>query len=643
MCGICGVWEYSATQANVELALVERMRDVMAHRGPDDAGELIFDEGRGGFGFRRLSIIDLSPAGHQPMNGCTDRVWLVFNGEIYNHAHLREGLERRGHVYKSRTDSETILHLYEERGLDFVQDIEGDYAIALWDADRERLVLVRDRAGVKPLYFYQEDGRFIFASEIKAIFEHPAVIREVNEEALYHYLTLLTTPAPQTLFRGIQKLPAGHMLVIDRAGETRITQYWDALPPFAPIVRSEADHQQHILKLLRASIKKRMMSDVPFGVFLSGGVDSSANVALMSELMTQPVRTFTVGFNDAEELNELESARAISKRFGTDHHEVIIGREDMQRFLPELVFHQDEPIADPVCVPLYYVSKLARDTGTIVVQVGEGSDEIFAGYDWFRTYLNIEKRFWRHAERAPLLARRAAAAVAAPLAEKTLRKRKASELIRRLGANQSLFWGGVGVFDESMKANVLSPDMLSHYNGLSTYDVVRQYQDAIAAARPKADYAARMTYLELKLRLPELLLMRVDKITMATSVEARVPFLDHHLIEYAMGLPRDLKVKGSTGKHILKRALESVLPNDILYQPKRGFGAPAREWFRGPEGGELIQQLMNSSIRKRNFFDYGFIERIADEHVREANDWSANLWCLLNLSVWYDRWIGKSS
>ncbi len=643
MCGICGVWEYGAAQGNVERALVTAMRDVMTHRGPDDAGELIFDDARGGFGFRRLSIIDLSEAGHQPMRGCTDRVWLVFNGEIYNHAALREGLERRGHVYASRTDSETILHLYEERGLDFVHDIEGDYAIALWDADREQLVLARDRAGVKPLYFYQQNGRFIFASEIKAILEHPAVTPEVNEEALYHYLTFLTTPAPQTLFRQIQKLPAGHMLVIDRAGEARITQYWDALPPLSPIVRSEAEHQQNILELLRSSIKKRMMADVPFGVFLSGGVDSSANVALMSELMTQPVRTFTVGFHDTQELNELESARAISKRFGTNHHEVMIGRAEMMKFLPELVFHQDEPIADPVCVPLYYVAKLARDTGTIVVQVGEGSDEIFAGYDWFRTYLRIEERFWRHAERTPLLARRAAAAVARPLVQKTLKKRKASELIRRLGANQSLFWGGVGVFDETMKASVLSSEMRARYNGLSTHDVVRQYQETIAAARPDSDYAARMTYLELKLRLPELLLMRVDKITMATSVEARVPFLDHHLIEYAMGLPRSLKVKGATGKHILKRALESVLPKDVLYQPKRGFGAPTREWFRGPEGESLVRQLLNSSIRKRNFFDYGFIERLADEHRREQHDWSANLWCLLNLSVWYDRWIGGKS
>src|SRR5436190_21066178 len=495
MCGICGIWEYGAAQGNIERALVQGMRDVMTHRGPDDAGELIFDKGRGGFGFRRLSIIDLSEAGHQPMHGCTDRVWLVFNGEIYNHAALREGLEQRGHVYASRTDSETILHLYEEKGLDFVNELEGDYAIALWDADRERLVLARDRAGVKPLYFYQRDGRFIFGSEIKAILQHPAVTPEVNEEALYHYLTFVTTPAPQTLFRDIRKIPAGHMLVIDRGGEIQLTQYWDALPSASPPPSlPEAEHKKNLLQLLRESIRKRMMADVPFGVFLSGGVDSSANVALMSELMTRPVRTFTVGFHDCTELNELDSARSISKRFGSDHHEVMIGREEMQRFLPELVFHQDEPIADPVCVPLYYVSKLARDTGTIVVQVGEGSDELFGGYDWFRTYLQIQEKFWPHAERFPVSARHAAAVLAKPLVKRVLKKRMAGELVRRLGANESLFWGGAVVFDETMKPAVLSPEMCARYNGLSTYNVVREYQETIAAARPDSDYAARMTY-----------------------------------------------------------------------------------------------------------------------------------------------------
>lgn len=639
MCGICGVWEYGASAGRVELPLIEKMRDEMRHRGPDDEGSLLFDQERGGLGFRRLSIVDLSKAGNQPMHGCTDRVWLVFNGEIYNHAQLRAGLEQRGHIYHSLTDSETILHLYEERGLDFVNELEGDFAIALWDAQREQLILVRDRIGVKPLYFYHQGGRFIFASEIKAILQHPAVTREIDEQSLYHYLTFLTTPAPQTLFRDIQKLPAGHLLIVKRDAPLEFKQYWDPLPPATPAKRSAAEHSEEILRLLRDSIRKRMMSDVPFGVFLSGGVDSSANVALMSELMSQPVRTYTVGFEDSEELNELESAREIAKRFKTDHHEVIIDQTDMQKFLPDLIFHQDEPLADPVCVPLYYVSKLARETGTIVVQVGEGADEIFAGYDWFRKYVRIHDQFWRHAQKLPVSLRQSLTSMAKPLMEAAFNKRTAIELVRRLGAGESLFWGGAIVFDEDFKRSVLSEGMSARAAGLSSYDAVRKHLEHIAQVRPDSDFASRMTYLELKLRLPELLLMRVDKMTMATSVEARVPFLDHTLVEYAMGVPVDLKIKGTSGKHILKQALEKVLPADLLYRPKRGFGAPIREWFRGESGKALSGLIMNSAIRRRELFDYAFIERLVDEHQRGARDWSFHLWALLNVSLWYDRWI----
>jgi asparagine synthase (glutamine-hydrolysing) len=643
MCGIVGVWEYGAAEGGVELSLVERMRDRMTHRGPDDAGAQLFDAGRLGLGHRRLSIVDLSPAGHNPMRGCASRdVWTVFNGEIYNHAALREELAARGHVYRSRTDTETLLHLYEERGVDFVRDIEGDFGIALWDGEREELHLVRDRIGVKPLYFYHAAGRLIFASEIKAILAHPAVTPDVNEEALYHYLTFLTTPAPQTLFRDIQKLPAGHLLTCTRRGELKIRQYWDALPPASHQgARAETDEAQkaEILRLLRASIDKRMMADVPFGVFLSGGVDSSANVALMAEKMTRPVETFTVGFKDHEELNELDGAREVARRFGTNHHEVLIGEREMRDFLPDLVFHQDEPIADPVCVPLYYVSKLARETGTIVVQVGEGADEIFSGYEMYVQYLRIQEKFWRRAERVPRAARRAASALARPVMERTVKRRTAIELVRRLGANEALFWGGTVVYDETLKPRVLSTEARSRWIGLSSHDVVRRYQEHVARERPASDFLARMTYLELKLRLPELLLMRVDKITMATSVEARVPFLDHHLVEYAMGVGRARKVEGASGKHILKRALEEVLPRDLLYRRKRGFGAPIREWFRTSTEDLVEAHLLNSTMRRRNFFDYAFVARLADEHRRGVRDWSFHLWALLNLSLWYERWI----
>jgi asparagine synthase (glutamine-hydrolysing) len=311
----------------------------------------------------------------------------------------------------------------------------------------------------------------------------------------------------------------------------------------------------------------------------------------------------------------------------------------MQKFLPDLIFHQDEPLADPVCVPLYYVSKLARETGTIVVQVGEGADEIFAGYDWFRKYVRINELFWQQAEKLPLSLRHSLAALAKPLLEASFSKRKAVELARRLGAGESLFWGGAIVFDEDFKRRALSGEILKRLDGLSSYDAVKGHLDHVASARPDSDFASRMSYLELKLRLPELLLMRVDKITMATSVEARVPFLDHHLVEYAMSLPVDLKIKGTSGKHILKRALEKVLPEDLLYRPKRGFGAPIREWFRGASGENLGAMIMNSSLRRRELFDYAFIAQLIDEHRRGARDWSFHLWALLNLSLWFERWI----
>ena len=639
MCGICGVWEANANVGRVETSLIARMRDEMHHRGPDDSGELLFDDARGGFGFRRLSIIDLSPAGHQPMHGCDEQTWLAFNGEIYNHAKLREGLEARGHKYRSRSDSETIIHLYEEQGLDFINDIEGDYAIAIWDAKEERLVLVRDRVGVKPLYYFYKNGLFIFASEIKSIIQHPAVTPDIDEQSLYHYLTFLTTPAPTTLFKDIYKLPAGHLMTLGRDGSLNVKQYWDALPPLEPESRSEEEHKAEILRLLRESIKKRMMSDVPFGVFLSGGVDSSANVALMSEQMSRPVETFTVGFSDAEYLNELESARRISKQFQTNHHEVIISEKEMTEFLPDLIFHQDEPIADPVCVPLYYVSKLARDSGTIVVQVGEGADEIFSGYENYVRHLRIYENFWRHAESLPLALRRAVSSISRPALEATGRKRMAVELIRRLGADEPLFWGGVVVYDEAFKPKVLSREMIQRMNGLSSLHVVESYLNHIERERPNSDFLSRMTYLELKLRLPELLLMRVDKITMATSVEARVPFLDHHLVEYALGLPRSLKVQGTTGKHILKRALEEVLPHDLLYERKRGFGAPVREWFREGLGGWFDEHLMNSTLRRRGLLNYEFIGQMLAQHRSRSKDWGFHLWALLNLSLWYERWV----
>lgn len=652
MCGICGIYEYGASHPAVSDALVVRMRDTMTHRGPDDAGVYVSEDRRVGLGNRRLAIVDLSPAGRNPMPNENLRVWITFNGEIYNHESLRPGLEARGHRYRSRTDTETIIHLYEERGLDFVHELEGDFAIGIWDEDANRIVLARDRIGVKPLYYTLAGGRLIFASEIKAILEHPAVSRDINEEALYHYLTFLATPAPQTLFAGIQKLPAGCMLTCDARGDVKVTRYWDAIvePRDSAEFQDEQAVAEKLRCLLRESIAKRMMSDVPFGVFLSGGIDSTANVALMAELMDQPVRTFTVGFRDNPAYNEIEEARSVAREYGTDHHEVMISQQELIDFIPDLIFHQDEPIADPVCVPLYYVSKLARDTGTKVIQVGEGSDELFCGYRNYVLYLRFHDLFWRRAMRWSQPMRGIASAAGQALCRlgggRLLPNvgKMIPDLMRRLAAREELFWGGTFVFDEVNKQRLLTPQARARLaaaggNALSSHSIISADLDRLLTAKPSADQLEQMIYVELKLRLPELLLMRVDKMTMATSVEARVPFLDHKLVEFAMGLPRDLKYRNGETKYILKRALEGVVPERIINRKKKGFGVPINEWMLDQLGGFVEESLFGSSLRKRELFDYGYIKQLLDAHRARRANYSFFLWSLLNLSLWYDRWI----
>jgi asparagine synthase (glutamine-hydrolysing) len=452
---------------------------------------------------------------------------------------------------------------------------------------------------------------------------------------MYHYLTFMTTPAPSTLFRDIKKIPAGHMLTVQRNGEIRMTQYWDALPSRVTEARTEAEHRAEILRLLRESIRKRMMSDVPFGVFLSGGVDSSANVALMSEQMSRPVDTFTVGFSDADYLNELESARRIADRYNTNHHEVIISEKEMQDFLPSLVFHQDEPIADPVCVPLYYVSKLARDSGTVVVQVGEGADEIFSGYENYVRHLRIYENFWRYAERTPQFLRRAASSLMRPAVEITGKKRQAGELLRRLSEDEPLFWGGAVIYDEPLKRQVLSKEISTRFNGRSSLQTVQSYLDHIEEERPDSDFLTRMTYLELKLRLPELLLMRVDKITMATSVEARVPFLDHHLVEWANALRAEVKLAGGQRKALLKRLAARWLPEEIIHRRKVGFEMPLGAWLR--RGGALahrVQALRDRDSLSGQLVERAQVERLIDEHDRGAANHADLLWSLVALDSW---------
>jgi asparagine synthase (glutamine-hydrolysing) len=400
---------------------------------------------------------------------------------------------------------------------------------------------------------------------------------------------------------------------------------------------SEDEMQEHLLSLLRSSIEKRMMADVPFGVFLSGGVDSSTNVALMSELMTGPVRTFSVAFREHEKYNELDYAREIARRFGAEHHEIVIDWGDLESFLPEMIFHQDEPIADWVCVPLHYVSRLARENGTIVVQVGEGSDELFHGYDQYIQAARFQRRFWEPFQRVPGPLRRGTGRAVTELASRVGRGEVHAALVAEAAAGRLSFWGGAICYQGAIKDRVVAR------NGRAipdSYEVVQQFWRAAERDRPAADLLAKMTYLELKQRLAELLLMRVDKMTMATSVEARVPFLDHELVEFALALPPEMKVRDRVGKYLLKRAVAgTILPEHIVYRPKQGFGAPVAEWFKEELGRRAQAQINASALRDRGLLDYAEIDRMWEAHRRGPVNWAFHLWNIYNVSAWYDYWV----
>ena len=518
------------------------------------------------------------------------------------------------------------------------------FAFAIWDDTRRELFLARDRLGIKPLYYARPPGGFVFGSEIKALLAHPAISPEIDEEAFFHYLTFVCTPAPLTMFKGIYKLAPAERMTVRADGSVRSDTFWSPMSANAAAAvadLTEEELEDRLLELLRASIKKRMMADVPFGVFLSGGVDSSTNVALMSELMTDPVRTFSVGFREHEQYNELEYAREISQRFGTDHHEVIIDSDDLEAFMPELIFHQDEPIADWVCVPLHFVSKLARESGTIVVQVGEGSDELFHGYDSYIQAARSQRRFWDPFRRVPTPFRRSAAWAVAELSQRTGRGEPYVSSLVEAARGRLTFWGGAicyrGLFKERILASNgrVPPD---------SYDVVRRFWEQAERERPGADLLQKMTYLELKQRLAELLLMRVDKMTMATSVEARVPFLDHELVEFALALPPEMKVRNGTGKYLLKKAVSrSLLPEHIVYRAKQGFGAPVAEWFQGDLGVRAQQVIARSALRELGLLDYAEVDRLWEAHRRGPHNWAFQLWNLYNVSAWYDYWVAGRS
>ena len=626
MCGIAGLVASDRLHPDDRGRVVE-MRDVIAHRGPDDAG--IFVDERAALGHRRLSIVDLA-AGHQPLSNEDETTWIVFNGEIYNHAEIRVQLEAAGHRYKTRSDTETIVHAYEQWGDACVDHLRGMFAFAIWDAARRRLLLARDRMGVKPLYWTVVDGRLLFGSEIKSILASGMVRAEANEQALPELLGTRYLSGEETLFKGVHRLLPGHLLVFDN-GAVNVRKYWDipAGQPSDELARlPERDVVRRFRDLLEESVRIRLMADVPLGMFLSGGLDSSAIAALMAKMIDRPLKTFSVAF-EQRAFSELDYARQVSSAINADAHEIVIDDQDFFGALPRLIWHEDEPIAHPSSVPLYFVSALAREHVKVVL-TGEGSDELLAGYGKYpRALVN-----WRAAG--------AYGVVPAPLRNwvtDTLLPNLPSKLARYAQRSflamprtpEAMFFDNFAAIGLRRQASLLSGPLAAQATPERAYGPSRAYFDAPGEGSTTLD---RLLYADLKTYLVELL-MKQDQMSMAASIESRVPFLDHRLVEFASALPARMKLRGFKTKWILREAVRDILPPEILTRKKMGFPVPFSMWMKRDWQGVARDVLLDTRSRQRGIVDPTAVERLIDAHATGAVDGGDALWSLLNLELWY--------
>jgi asparagine synthase (glutamine-hydrolysing) len=641
MCGIAGIIDFNQNKS-INDNILKKMSDVIIHRGPDSDGQWISDDKNCGLSFRRLAIIDLSESGNQPMHSPDGRYHIVFNGEIYNHKILREEFLNDGKKYKSNTDTETILYGYEKYHTEILDKMIGMWAIAIWDDFEKELFLARDRIGIKPLYYYYKDSLLIFGSEIKSILCHPLISKEPELSEIPNFLNFTMSSDKQTLFKNIKKIPAGSFVKINPSGDFNIKNYWSPLKNFKGYTQLDKNGiETETINLLRTSIQDRMMSDVPFGVFLSGGIDSSLNVALMSELMSRPVDTFTVGFKELQKYNELEYADKIANLFKTNHHEILIDEKDALPVLDSLAWHEDEPNGDPVCIPLYFLSKLTRKSGTVVIQVGEGSDEQFIGYDWMKREYNFGNSYWKFYNSLPGFIKTIKSSLAVTFS-KNLGRYDVGEYFRRAAANEELYWSGISKISPLMQKSLFT----SSYQSLSElpWKFAESMHKMVDSDYKNADPFQRMIFLEFQHRLAELLLMRVDKITMAHSLEARVPFLDHRFVEFTMSIPPDIRLpKDGLTKAVLKKAVEGVLPNDIIYRKKQGFAAPVKEWLRTSWYDYAYDTVVNSYFVKSGLFEKEFIIKLFELHKSGKRDYKNELFLLLMISVWYNKFFGSQS
>ena len=614
MCGIAGF--VSIAPRSGDAATLARMAEAIRHRGPDDLG--FYNDTWAHLAQRRLSIIDVQ-GGHQPMTNETGSLWITFNGEIYNHAALRPALERAGHRYQTRSDTETILHAFEEHGTECLRLFQGMFAFAIWDAPRSRLFCARDRLGIKPFYYYWDGRLFAFASEIKALLEHPAISPALDEDLLPEVLAFGYTSGDGTLLRNIQKLMPGHRLVLDTAGDPELTieRYWDV--PQGGIVEDldPRDWIAETRRRLEHSVEMQLMSDVPLGVFLSGGVDSSAIAALAQHAVSHPVQTFAVGYSEAQ-FSELNHARRVARALGTKHREVTIGIDDFFGALPRLIWQEDEPIAWPSSVSLYFVSKLAAEHVKVVL-TGEGSDELFAGYERYR-WQRLNQRWARAYAIVPEPLRRWVQdqTATSPLLSAGLRRKlRHTPLGRDLGFESLFLQNFYCAFDAGARCE----DYMRHWN-----------------ARPEDSPLARTLYADQKTYLVELL-MKQDQMSMAASIESRVPFLDHTLVEFAARIPDGLKIRGRAQKYILKEAVRDLLPRDIIYRRKMGFPTPLRQWLLDPRAEPLYAALRSRDGLLAAYLDRGEVEALIDRHRAGREDATDRIWRLMNLQVWGDLFL----
>lgn len=626
MCGIAGVYEYRRGKP-VPALLLREMTDVIAHRGPDDAG--MFLDGPIGLGMRRLSIIDIA-GGKQPIANETGDIRLVFNGEIYNFRDLQDELRDRGHLLRSVSDTEVIVHLYEELGEECIHRLRGMFGLALWDRSEERLLLARDRLGIKPLYYADVNGRLVFGSEIKSILQGPGVAAELDLDALNNFLSLKYVPAPQTLFKGISALPPGYLLICDRNGVT-VREYWD-LRFSAPCTMSEAECTDELDSILHESVLLHLQSDVPFGAFLSGGLDSSTIVALMAGYLDQPINTFSIGFEDhGPERSEAYYARVVASHFGTRHHEVRITAGDFLDHAERVAWHLDQPVADLACFANMMLAERASEHVKMVL-TGEGGDELFGGY---ARYSGERLR----AVTKLLPARIADGLVRGASVLPGLRRPKLAlnALMQGDEASRLVHW--FPLFSTEEKSQLFSRELSNEVDRIASAEYVFAKQLAKADS---ADALSRMLYVDTKLWLPDDLLARGDKMCMAASIEARVPLLDHKVVEFAASLPSNLKLRNLTGKYILKKVSAKLLPAEILQRKKQGFPIPISGWLR-KEAKSFVSDLLSSeTVRRRGLLDPGYVRRILQEHLSGRADRGAQLWGLILLELWHHRFIDSA-